>query len=88
VNVRFRESFVRDLRGVKDKTVADRVKQLIEDVERSKTLSEVPHLKKLKGGSSFFRIRVGDYRTGVSIEGDTMTFVRFLHRKEVYRYFP
>lgn len=36
----------------------------------------------------YYRIRVGDYRLGLALEGDTVILVRFLHRKEIYRYFP
>ncbi|NPA92437.1 MAG: type II toxin-antitoxin system RelE/ParE family toxin, partial [Chloroflexi bacterium] len=38
--------------------------------------------------TSFYRIRLGDYRLGLEIEGDTVVFVRFLHRRDIYRYFP
>ena len=44
--------------------------------------------RKVKGEKKFYRIRVGDYRLGVKIEGETVTFIRFLHRKDIYRYFP
>ncbi|MGK7945796.1 MAG: type II toxin-antitoxin system RelE/ParE family toxin, partial [Microcystaceae cyanobacterium] len=33
-------------------------------------------------------IRVGNYRIGFFGENDTITFVRVLHRREFYRYFP
>ncbi|MCC5620529.1 type II toxin-antitoxin system RelE/ParE family toxin [Nostoc sp. CHAB 5715] len=33
-------------------------------------------------------MRVGDYRIGFTVAGDTITFVRVLHRKDIYRYFP
>ena len=46
------------------------------------------NLRKLRGSDRYYRIRVGEYRVGLSVEGDTVTFVRFLHRKDVYRYFP
>ncbi|HEY4721787.1 MAG TPA: type II toxin-antitoxin system RelE/ParE family toxin [Anaerolineae bacterium] len=46
------------------------------------------NIKKLQGGTNYYRIRVGDYRVGLVVESDTVTFVRFLHRKDIYRYFP
>jgi mRNA interferase RelE/StbE len=48
----------------------------------------VAGLKKLKGGGNYYRVRVGEYRVGLVIEGDSVTFMRFLDRKEIYRYFP
>ncbi|WP_333119275.1 hypothetical protein [Microcoleus sp. SVA1_B3] len=32
-------------------------------------------------------IRAGDYRIGLTFDADIITFVRVLHRQEVYRYF-
>ena len=57
-------------------------------VEQAQHLGQVANLKKLRGGGNYYRIRVGDYRIGLIVEGDAVTFVRFLHRKDIYRYFP
>ncbi|HBY75652.1 MAG TPA: plasmid stabilization protein, partial [Cyanobacteria bacterium UBA11148] len=46
------------------------------------------NLKKLKTEGDYYRIRVGDYRIGIVINEDVVVFVRVLHRKEAYRYFP
>jgi mRNA interferase RelE/StbE len=88
LNVEFRESFTKDLRAVTDKPVLRRVRELIEAVEKAQNLGEVGNLKKLKGGGSYFRVRVGEYRAGLRVEGDKVIFIRFLNRKEIYRYFP
>ncbi|MBX6423476.1 type II toxin-antitoxin system RelE/ParE family toxin [Thermosulfurimonas sp. F29] len=45
-------------------------------------------MKKLKGYKDFYRIRIGDYRIGLQIKENKIIFVRFLHRKEIYRCFP
>jgi mRNA interferase RelE/StbE len=88
VKVEFRESFAKDLKGVKDKGLLDRVKELIEAVEKADSLAEISNLKKLKGGGNYFRLRVGDYRVGLTLENDTVIFVRFLNRKDIYKSFP
>jgi mRNA interferase RelE/StbE len=88
VTVRFKESFVRDLWNIKDKGLLTQVRELIEPVEQAPHLGQVANLKKLRGGGNYYRIRVGDYRIGLIVEGDAITFVRFLHRKDIYRYFP
>jgi mRNA interferase RelE/StbE len=88
VTVRFRESFVRDLRNIKDNGLLTRVRELIELVEQAHHLGQVANLKKLRGGGNYYRIRVGDYRLGLTVEGDAVSFVRFLHRKDIYRSFP
>ncbi len=88
MNVLFRESFAKDLRALKDKTLLGRIRALVENVEKAGTLAEVAGVKKLRGGEAYYRIRVGDYRIGLTLEQDVVVFVRVLHRREVYRYFP
>jgi mRNA interferase RelE/StbE len=51
-------------------------------------LSEVNNLKKMEGTTNYFRVRVGDYRIGIFFNNNTVIVSRFLHRKEIYRYFP
>ena len=84
----FHESFLRDVEGIKDKTAISKIKAVIETVERANTFDEILHLKKMRGSRGYFRIRVGDFRIGIKLEGETIVFVRCLDRKDIYRYFP
>lgn len=88
MKVEFRESFARDLRAVTDQTLRTRVKAIIENVEQAETLDQISNLKRLRGGGNYYRIRVGDYRIGLSINQSVVIFVRFLHRRDIYRRFP
>lgn len=88
MNVEFRHSFAQDLRAIKNKRLRNRVRRIIELVEQAENLHDIEGIKKLRGGERYYRIRVGDYRIGLLVEENTVTFVRFLHRKDVYRYFP
>jgi mRNA interferase RelE/StbE len=88
VKVDFKSSFSRDLKKIKDKDLLQQVKKAIEEVEQAMNLQTVNNLKQLKGGGTYFRIRIGDYRIGLVKEDDVVAFVRFLHRKEIYRFFP
>lgn len=88
MKVEFRYSFAKDLKGVKEKGLLGRVREVIEAVEKADSLAELPNLKKLKGGGNYFRVRAGDYRIGVTLDGDTVVFVRFLNRKDIYKHFP
>ncbi len=88
MKVEFKTSFVKDLERATDKSLRDRIKDAIERVERAQTLQEVENIKKLRGGERYFRIRIGDYRLGLALEGDTAIFVRCLHRRDLYRHFP
>ncbi|PZV08521.1 MAG: plasmid stabilization protein [Leptolyngbya sp.] len=88
MKVEFRKSFEKDLGKIRDQDLLSRIKAVIEEIENVATLLEVNNIKKLKADGNYYRIRVGNYRIGF-IENDvTITFVRLLHRKEMYRYFP
>jgi len=41
---------------------------------------------KVKG--KYFRIRIGEYRLGLKEERGMLILLRFMHRKEIYKYFP
>ena len=88
MKVEFKSSFAKDLKKLKEKDLKAQVRQVIELVEKASSLQEIKDVKKLKGGDRYYRIRIGDYRIGLTLEGDTVTFVRFLHRKDIYTYFP
>jgi mRNA interferase RelE/StbE len=88
LKVAYRASFARDLRAIQNRSLLNRIRTIIESVEKAESLDGVPGLKKLHARGHYYRIRLGDYRIGLAIEKDTVTFVRALHRREVYRYFP
>jgi mRNA interferase RelE/StbE len=88
MKVEFRKSFEKDLSKIRDRELLDRIKSVIEEVENADSLLDVSNIKKLKADGDYYRIRIGDYRIGFVEDGDVVTFVRVLHRKEVYRYFP
>ena len=88
MKVEFRDSFVKDLKGIKDKAVLKKVKEIIETIENVHSLSGIPNLKKLKGQENYFRLRAADYRLGLVLKNDIVILVRFLNRKDIYKYFP
>lgn len=45
-------------------------------------------LKKINAPTVLDRVRIGDYRIGVTVQHDTVDFVRCLHRRNLYRFFP
>lgn len=87
MNVEFRESFVKDLDN-RDTAVLQRLRKVIERLEQANSLQGIPNIKRMKGANVYYRVRVGDYRLGLKLDGRKLIAVRFLHRKEIYRYFP
>jgi len=84
MKVTFRKSFDRDLQALRsDPRLLARIREAIEAIEAAPTLQYVPGLQKLSGMPNYYRIRVGDYRIGLALEGDTIVFVHCLHRKDI-----
>jgi mRNA interferase RelE/StbE len=88
MNFEFEKAFVRDFRKLRDKELAIAISETIKQVSEATTVSQIANLKKLTGYKSAFRIRTGDYRIGVIIENNIVTFVAFAHRKDIYKRFP
>jgi len=88
VKVIFKDSFTKDLRSVKEKGLLKGIKMVIDSFEKADSLFEIQNLKKIRGGDNFYRVRVGDFRIGISYSDNTVFFIRFINRKDIYKYFP
>lgn len=84
----FLRQFQKDLLKLKSTSTIQKVIDTIENIKKAATITEISSLKKLKGFEDAYRIRIGDYRMGLFIANDTVIFARFLHRKDIYKYFP
>jgi hypothetical protein len=49
LKVAFRESFLKDLRAIKDQDVRRRIREIIDGVEQADKPTDISNLKKLKG---------------------------------------
>lgn len=88
MNVKFEAKFAKDLRALKSPKHLDKIKEIINTCKAIQDLSELKQIKKMQGYDSFYRIRLGDYRIGIEVVNDEIIFTRFLHRKDIYKYFP
>ncbi|MEO0534542.1 MAG: type II toxin-antitoxin system RelE/ParE family toxin [Cyanobacteria bacterium P01_A01_bin.123] len=88
MKVRFRSSFKKDLKRLKDPNLLFQISTVIEQRKASESLPQVSNVSKLKGYDDFYRIRIGNFRVGIKMMGDEIILVRFLHRKKIYRFFP
>ena len=86
--VKYEKSFLKDIKKLDDKVLARKLKTILEEFETKKDLSTIVQIKKLKGHSKFFRIKIGNYRLGFSYEDNNIDIIRFLHRKDIYKLFP
>ncbi len=84
----FYTSFLRDVKKIRNKNIAQAVKDVIQLTSSCEHPSEIPNLKKLKEQRTAFRIRIDDYIIGLFIEQGTIYFATFDHRSRIYHNFP
>jgi mRNA interferase RelE/StbE len=89
MKVEFDRSFDKSIKKLKDASIKTRLVRIIESVESAKALSEIQNVKKLSGFSTYYRIRIGDYRVGFEVvNSETVRFITVAHRKDIYSIFP
>ena len=80
--------FRKQVNSCGDQSIKKKVGVIFEKIESAENMSGLANLKKLSGAKNSYRIRVGDYRIGLIIEGDLLVFAAFDHRSDIYKYFP
>ena len=88
MDVKYTKRFNKEISKITDKKLGQSVDDAIENVKKAKSILEIKNLKKLKGYNNSFRIEVYNYRIGIYIEKNIVEFARFMHRKDIYKYFP
>ena len=89
MRVRREPSFNRDIRRVRDQSLLDRVNEKIAEIEATPSLRSISGVRRVNAPSgNHYRIRIGDYRMGITLENDVVELHRLLPRDEIYRRFP
>ncbi|WP_231424875.1 type II toxin-antitoxin system RelE/ParE family toxin [Pedobacter sp. Leaf250] len=81
-------SFLNDIKKLTDKKLKDKIKDFVIEIENAESLEELVNIKKMKGFSTAYRWRVGDYRLGFYKNDDTIELARFVKRNDIYKIFP
>ena len=74
-------SFRKDVLRIREKGVLRNLDKMFDRLENAETLNDIPNVKSLKGFQDYYRI-------GFKYDGNVLTLIRFLHRKNIYRHFP
>lgn len=86
MKISYSKQFIKDVK--KHSQHKKQIAEIISEFQGCKNIYDLSNIKKLRSTTNDFRMRVGNYRIGFSIEKDTLVFRRFLHRKDIYKYFP
>ncbi|WP_394775054.1 type II toxin-antitoxin system RelE/ParE family toxin [Flavobacterium sp.] len=88
MKVIFGKLFSKDLIKIKDSTLKDDIIQVIIMLENVESIQKIPNIKKMKGHSEAYRIRIGKYRLGFFFEEEVIELARFARREDIYKLFP
>jgi len=89
IEVVYADEFLKDLKKLKGTPYYNAIKALcFDNIPALKSTSDIASFKKLKGYDDYYRIRKGDFRIGIKLNGTVITFLRCLSRKDIYKYFP
>ncbi|SHK08893.1 mRNA interferase RelE/StbE [Tangfeifania diversioriginum] len=89
MKVEFSKSFDKQTSRIKDKKLLHKMREVIRKVMECDSFAELTNIKPLTGYPGYYRIRLGNYRIGISLEGDTVWFHFFGKRDEsTYKKFP
>ena len=81
--------FLKELAAL-PKNVQSRIELIVFEELESEEPFGLGYLRKLKGYQDEYKIRVGDYRIGVTVDKANQKILcqRAAHRRDIYRIFP
>ncbi len=88
MEVLFDKNFEKELLNELNPQIKLTIKEIITQIEKAQSLTDIPNVKKLKGYKSYYRIKFSSYRIGIELIESSLIFVTYGHRKDFYRYFP
>lgn len=73
LEIHYRQASLRDIKKLKRHPIYNEIFDfLFSTLPNIKTLKEVSDIKAMRGCSHRYRIRMGDYRIGIEVYGDTI----------------
>ncbi len=89
MKVSYSKQIYKDLEKiVNDKKIIKSIFKALDKIKAANSINELPNVKKIKGYTHYYRIKIGDYRLGFKYDEETIILLRFLHRKDIYKKFP
>jgi len=88
MKVEYLKQFSKDLLKINDETLKNNLFDVIVLLKEAENLNLLSNVKKLKGHSEAYRIRIGKYRLGFFFDGEAIQFARFAKREDIYKLFP
>lgn len=88
MKVEYLKQFSRDLLKINDQSLKDSLFEVITNLKNAENLSDLSNVKKMKGHSEAYRIRIEKYRLGFFFDEEVIELARFAKREDIYKLFP
>jgi mRNA-degrading endonuclease RelE of RelBE toxin-antitoxin system len=88
MKVEYLKQFSKDVLKINDESLKDNLFGIIINMKNTQNLNQIANIKKLKGHSEAYRIRIGKYRLGFYFDGEVVELARFAKREDIYKLFP
>ena len=88
MKVEYLKQFSKDVSKINDETLKDNLFDVILILKNTENLNLVSNIKKMKGHTDAYRIRIGKYRLGFYVDGEIIELARFAKREDIYKLFP
>ena len=87
--VEYKKRFLKELAKLPGSVQAQAEKMVFEDLISDNPF-DLGYLEQMKGYPGKYKIRIGQYRIGVTVDKQQKVIVcsRIAHRKDIYRLFP
>lgn len=87
MEVEFYKQFNEDVKKLPSKKVRQQITNRILSIEQAESINQLTGIKKLTGFTNAYRMRSGDYRIGLFLNGSNVELARVLHRLKAYDFF-
>ena len=88
MTVEYSRIFLKDIQKINDKKIKQDLLDAISIFKDAENILEIANVKKLKGHSEAYRLRIGNYRLGFYYDTETNVLQRFVKREDIYKLFP
>lgn len=87
--IEYTKRFLKDLASL-PKAIQQRAEVIVFQELNSTNPFGLGYLEKMTGYTDKYKIRMGDYRIGITMDKQTQTIIcqRIAHRRDIYRVFP
>ncbi len=87
--IKYTKRFLKELARLPE-DIQSRIEFIVFNELETNNPFELGYINKMKGYKDKYKIRVGDYRIGLTLDKQNQTIIcqRVAHRREIYKIFP